>query len=380
MKQSLRVATVAGIRINLHFTFGLVLVLGAWPWLIFGASGALFGAGMSLAVFACIALHELGHSLVAKAYGIPVTDITLTPIGGVAVLKDRTKTPTQELLIALAGPAVNVVLAALFTFLAARLDGLPQVMDAATTLLREPPRSEHIWVMLISSNVMLAAFNLLPALPMDGGRVLRALLSYFLAPERATRFAAVVARIVAVGFFTAWLFVPNASPMLPLIAVVVFFGAGAEVREAKLQRVLSLIRSGEVVTPYGPRFRLDTTLGEAVQTLLVSPLPVFAVEREGAFVGVVRREDVLEAAKQGGWGYVASVVVREVPVADPLETLDEVRSKMMRGSVHAAAVVRDGQFFGLITELELVQAMEVADRLRATSTFESGTSPSRFRR
>ncbi len=380
MKQSLRIATIAGIRINLHFTFVLVVVLGAWPWLVFGASGALFGAGMSLAVFACIVLHELGHSLVAKAYGIPVTDITLTPIGGVAVLKDRAKTPTQELLIALAGPAVNVVLAAILTLVAREVDGLPQVMEASTTLMREPPRSEHIWVMLISSNVMLALFNMLPALPMDGGRVLRALLSYFLQPERATRVAAWVARVVAIGFLALWLVMPNASPMLPFIAMVVFFGAGAEVREAKLVRVLSLIRCGEVVTPYAPRFRLDTTFGEAVQTLMVSPLPVFAVERNGALVGVVRRQDVLEAARADGWGYVSSVLVREVPVVDPLETLDEVRSKMMRGSVRAAAVIRDGHFYGLITELELVQAMDVADRLRSTSTFESGTSPSRSRR
>lgn len=379
MKQSLRIATIAGIRINLHFTFVLVLVMGAWPWMVWGARGALFGATMSLAVFACIALHELGHSLVAKAYGIPVTDITLTPIGGVAMLKDRTKTPTQELLIALAGPAVNVVLAGLIAVLAIELEGWDHLVAASQTLMREPPRVEHAWVMLFFSNVGLAIFNMLPALPMDGGRVLRALLSYVMEPERATKVAAVVARILAVGFFLLYLFAPNSSPMLPLIALVVFFGAGAEVREAKVVRVLSMIRAGEVVTPYAPRFRLDTTLGEALQTLMVSPLPVFAVERVGQLVGVVRREDVLEAVKQqgGAWGYVASVVIRDVPVADPLETLDAVRSKMMRAPVRAAAVLREGEFLGLLTELELVQAMEVADRLRATSSFEA---PSPFRR
>ena len=130
MKYSLRVATVAGIDINLHASFVLVLGLGAWPWLMWGARGALFGAGMSLLIFACIALHELGHSLVAKAFGIPVTDITLTPIGGVAILKDRPKTPTQELLIAIAGPAVNVVLAGIFWGIAVALLGTDGLTDA----------------------------------------------------------------------------------------------------------------------------------------------------------------------------------------------------------------------------------------------------------
>lgn len=365
MRSSWRVATIAGIHINLHLTFVLVLVLGAWPWLVFGAKGALFGAAMSLAVFACIALHELGHSLVARAFGIPVTDITLTPIGGVAVLKDRPKTPTQELLIAIAGPAVNVVLAALFAGLGLLLEGEAPLFAAAQTMMREPPRAEHIWVLLVSANIGLAVFNMLPALPMDGGRVLRAVLSYVFAPERATRLAALVARVMAALFVLLWLFAENASPMLPFIAMVVWFGAGAEVREAKLNRVLGMIHAGDVVSPYGPRFEPGTTLGQALQTLLVSPLPVFAVEQDGRLVGVVRREDLLEAARlKGAWGYVASVVVKDVPVIDPFETLDDARSKMQRAEVRAAAVMRGGIFLGLITELELAQAMEVADRLR----------------
>jgi len=372
MKSSLRVATVAGIDIKLHFSFVLVLGLGAWPWLVWGARGALFGAGMALAIFACIALHELGHSLVARLYGIPVTDITLTPIGGVAILRDRPKTPTQELLIALAGPAVNVVLAALFAGVGLLLEGPGGLEAAGRTLMREAPQAEHIWVLLVSANVMLAAFNMLPALPMDGGRVLRATLSYVFEPERATRIAAVVARVVAALFIAVWALVPNMSPMLPLIALVVFFGAGAEVREAKVNRVLSMIRAGDVATPYAPRFEPGTTLGQALQTLMVSPLPVFAVELGGRLVGVVRREDVLQAAmSKGAWGFVSAVMVREVPTVDPFDTLDDARSKMQRGEVRAAAVMRGGVFLGLITELELAQAMEVAEQLKSVQRRDS---------
>jgi Zn-dependent protease len=366
MRSSLRVATVFGININLHVTFVLVLLLGAWPWLMWGPAGALFGAVMSLAVFGCIALHELGHSLVAKAYGIPVTDITLTPIGGVAVLKDRPKTPTQELLIALAGPAVNVVLAFIFLGVGVGLEGLPALVDALRSFGREAPRAEHIWVLLVSANVSLAVFNMLPALPMDGGRVLRAVLSYGLEGERATRIAAVVARVVAVGFVALWLFTDGASPMLPLIALVVYFGAGAEVREAKLTRVLSQIPSGDVVSPYAPRFEPGTTLGQAVMVLQVSPLPVFAVEQSGRFLGVVLAEELLEAARQrGAFGFVSALVHRDVPIVQASDSLDAARSKLQRSPVRAAAVVRQGAFLGLVTEVELARAMDVSDRLQS---------------
>ncbi len=362
MRSSFRIATVAGINLNLHVTFGLVVVMGAWPWLAWGARGALFGGGLSLALFACIALHELGHSLVAKAYGIPVTDITLTPIGGVAMLGDRPRTPTQELLIAIAGPAVNVVLALGFWGLGLLVEGEEVMAHAGATLTREAPRAPHIWVMLISGNAALALFNLIPALPMDGGRVLRAVLSYGLSAETATRVAAAVAQVTAVGLLVVGLSTEN--PMMPFIAVVVFFGASAEVREARFHRVLSQIRSGDVVTLYAPRFELDTTLGQAVQTLMVSALPVFAVEQRGAFVGVVTREGILQAANaRGGWGFLAPAVIRAVPVVEPAETLDVVRSAMQRATVRAAAVVRSGEFLGLVTELELAQALEVTERL-----------------
>lgn len=364
MKSSLQVARIAGIRINLHVTFVLVLVMGAWPWLVWGAQGALFGAAMSLAVFACIALHELGHSLVALAYGIPVTDITLTPIGGVAVLKDKPKTPTQELLIAIAGPAVNVVLAGVFAAAAIGFEGFEHMREAASHAADGPPSAERAWLMLIVANVGLAVFNMLPALPMDGGRVLRAMLSYVFQPERATRIAAVIARVVAAGFVVLWLVTDAASPMLPVIALVVFFGAGAEVREAKVSRVLSLIRAADVVPPYAPRFELGTTLGDALQVLLVSPLPVFAVEQGGRLVGAVRREDVVEAARtKGAWGFISSIVIRGVLQVDPFDSLDDARSKMMRGPVRAVAVARGSTFLGLLTELELTRAMEVAGGL-----------------
>jgi Zn-dependent protease/predicted transcriptional regulator len=341
----------------------------------FGAKGAAFGAVMTLAAFACVALHELGHSLVAKAFGVPVDTITLTPLGGVAHLRTRPRTPTQELLIAVAGPAVNGVLAVAFVITGLWLEGPDALNQAAATLLKQPPRAEHIWIMLIGTNVGLMLFNLLPALPMDGGRILRALLSYVLSPERATTIAATIARIIAVLMFGAALAFEGVSPVLPFIAIMVFFAAGAEVREVKRSQWLSQIASRDAVSPFAPRLQLSTPLTQVVQLLVRSPYRVFAVEREGVFVGIVTAESVLRALKKGdGWGFVSSVVDERVPLMQGHQSLETARTQMALSESRAVAVFEGATFLGLLTPAELSHALEMNARLRNGSAAQSAQS------
>lgn len=364
---SWRIARIAGIDIKIHFTFLLVVLLGAMQWGGLGARGALFGALLTLLVFASVTLHELGHSLVAKAFGIPVRDITLLPIGGVAMMTKKPKTPVQEFLIALAGPAVNVVIALVVGLVAGQVYGREQLLAAVMNARVEQPTDVTLWAMLISSNIVLAVFNLIPALPMDGGRVLRAFLAYFSNQETATRVSAIVARVIAVGLFIVGFFW---NPMLSIIALFVFFGAGQELNEVKVTRVLEGIRARDAVNPYAPRFLPSTTLGEAMQALVYTPYHAFAVEHFGRLLGVITREEIIRAAQAPGGvlGYVAGAMNRQVPTISANEALESARLKMNELLSPYVAVVDGDIFLGLITEVELAQQAQLAERMKPPGT------------
>jgi Zn-dependent protease len=212
MKWSWKLGRFAGIDTHVHATFVLVVLWAAWA--AYAGAGtaiaAVLGVVFLLGVFGSVLLHELGHALMARRYGIATRRIVLLPIGGVAQLEGQPRTPRQELAIALAGPGVNFVIAAALLFVGAVI-GFP----AGFGLLGS----------LMVANVLLGAFNLLPAFPMDGGRVLRALLATRVGGHRATEIAARVGRVAAVLFGVVGLFT---SPILLLVAVFVWFAAGAE--------------------------------------------------------------------------------------------------------------------------------------------------------
>ncbi|MCC6335869.1 MAG: site-2 protease family protein [Myxococcales bacterium] len=364
MGGSLKVARVAGIDLKVHWSFVLVPVLGALQWGGLGTRGALFGAVLMLLIFGFVALHELGHSLVARAFGIPVKDITLMPLGGIALLGKKPKTPGQELLIALAGPAVNVVLALGLGWVGVELFGVEALERAVQAARVEQPTEVTLWAMVITSNVALAVFNMIPALPMDGGRVLRAFLAWFLGFEKATKLAASLGRLLAVGLGVLGLV--GGNPLLPIIAVFIFFAAGAEARDASVTRVLEGIRAADAVNPYAPRFQPATTLGEAMQALIFTPYSAFAVEHFGRLVGVVTREQVMAAVNEwGAHGYVAGVMERQVPTVDGREPLEAARQKMNEALSPFVAVLQDGLFLGLITEVELAQQAQWVDALKS---------------
>ncbi len=220
MSWSWKLGRVAGIPVYVHWTFSILI---AWvvvnSWLKSGDVGSVaIAVGFIIAVFACIVFHELGHALTARRFGVRTSDITLLPIGGVARLERIPERPWQELLIALAGPAVNVVIVAILGLLGVRF---PQISPANPEL-----KAGEFLPILMMFNAFMAAFNMLPAFPMDGGRVLRALLALRLPYARATRLAASVGQVMAI-FFGLWgLTVSN--PFLLLIAIFVWIGAEGE--------------------------------------------------------------------------------------------------------------------------------------------------------
>ena len=255
MKWSFHLARIAGIDVRIHATFFLLL---AWFGVIYYAEGgpaALF-AGLSFIIllFVCVILHEFGHALAARAYGINTPDITLLPIGGIARLERMPDKPWQELVVALAGPAVNVVIAFGLYVVIGRFFGLGDLAQLASG-------GGNLLTHLLAINVILVVFNLLPAFPMDGGRVLRSLLAMRMKHARATQIAAVVGQGVAVLFGLLGLF--GGSPFLLFIAVFVFFGARAEASYAVYKEHAEETRVAALMHPMGPVLAPGMSIAEA---------------------------------------------------------------------------------------------------------------------
>ena len=231
MKWSFKLGRILGIDVYVHFTFLLLLgFVGLAHWLPgrsleAALTGMLFFAGL----FVCVLLHEYGHALAARKYGIATRDITLLPIGGLARLERMPEKPSQELVVALAGPLVNVVIA-VGLFVGLMLTGNWQPLSSLTTT------SGNLVERLLVVNVFLVLFNLLPAFPMDGGRVLRSLLAMRMEYARATRIAARIGQGMAALFGFAGLF---GNPMLLLIALFVWIGAGQEAAAVEMKSSFS---------------------------------------------------------------------------------------------------------------------------------------------
>jgi Zn-dependent protease len=364
MKWSWRLFKVAGIGLYVHVTFLLLLL---WIGLTsFGArhrwEDALGGLLFVIALFAIVVLHELGHALTARRFGIGTRDITLLPIGGVARLERMPEDPKQELAVALAGPAVNVLLAALiFSIL-----GMTRQLAELNLAGLEPAMltKENFLSQLMQVNIMLAIFNLLPAFPMDGGRVLRALLATRLNYARATRIAATVGQTMAFGFGMAGLF---GNPFLILIALFVWMGAAQEAGVVQLRSLLNGVPVSRVMITEFRALSADDTLGRAVEYLLAGYQEDYPVLTEGKLIGVLTRKALVNGlARLGTAMPVADAMEKEFETTDPGDQAETVFMRLQTGKHGLIAVVQGDQLVGVVTtehirEYLMVQAALTGD-------------------
>ncbi|HTN83026.1 MAG TPA: site-2 protease family protein [Sorangium sp.] len=362
MKWSFKVARIAGIDVNVHATFGLIVAVGALEWSgRHGAQGALFGAALMLALFACVALHELGHSLVARRFGLTVREILLLPIGGVAMLVGRPERPLHELLIALAGPAVNVALAAALLLVNGVLGFLPGLTELGAA---SSPSLQTALLWLLGANMALAVFNMIPALPLDGGRVLRAGLSMAVGPARATSAAAAIGQVIAVALFAFALL--SGHLVLAFISVLVFLGASQERATERARTILGDVPVGRAYNRRAIALSPCDRVNDAAEHILTTYQTDFAVMLEGEPIGVLTRADVIRALAEGaGSAYVAGLMRREVVRVGADRSLDEVARLMSEKSTPVVAVYDGERYLGLISHEDMAEALTLLQFLPA---------------
>jgi Zn-dependent protease len=355
MSWSWKLGRVAGIPIYLHWTF-LILI----AWLVIAGTlenndvvqGVSEGAFV-LALFGCVVLHELGHALTAKRFGVPTTDITLLPIGGVARLERMPERPSQELLVALAGPAVNVVIA--LVLVGFRVP-LPSELGTADEMVHA-----GFWPKLLMINVFLAAFNMLPAFPMDGGRVLRALLAMRLPYARATRLAASVGQMMAIGF--GLLGLSGHAPLLLFIAIFVWIGAEAEARQVAERAALKGVSVRDAMITEFHTLDPDDSLGHAADLLLSGTQQDFPIAVDGdPVLHVLTRADLMNGLSQRGReGLARDFAPSILPTVEASGGLNDALTLLRSGQAPCLQVVDRGRIVGLLNlenvgELLMVRA------------------------
>lgn len=371
MKNSFRLLRVAGIDIKVHFTFFLILILGAFQWSSYGAPGAAFGVLLMMALFACVVLHELGHSLVAQRLGVEVREIVLLPIGGVAMLSRMPRRPLHELLIAVAGPLVNVAIAGALLAWIGSQSAMPIDGSELVNLSKAAPSTDTLLRWLLAANISLVLFNLIPAFPMDGGRILRAILGMFLGFSRATRIAAGIGQMLALALGLFAIF--NGQFLLAFVAAFVFLGAGQERAVEEARVLLSTLRLGDAYNKHALTLMPGDSVHRVIDYLLTSYQPDFAVVLGGRLLGVVTRDAVLQSLATGqDESYVTTIMNRDVMRLEAHLSLAQAREQMAEKGVPVAAAFDGERFLGLVNHDDINEAMRIAAFLRVAQERRAG--------
>jgi Zn-dependent protease/CBS domain-containing protein len=363
MGGSFKIGRAFGIDVKVHWSFFLLLIF--FGYLAFRDSGSLVSAlvtvGLVVVLFFCVLLHEFGHSLVAIRLGSEVQDITLLPIGGLARMKSLPERPIDEVKVAVAGPLVNVVLAPMFFGLALLFGGN---LSAPTDIISRVDSIGQVFVSLGYINVALVIFNMIPAFPMDGGRVLRGLLATRLGPVRATNISSTVGQGFAILFILGGFLSKNF--LLAIIGFFVFLGASGE---AQLVRQREQMRGLTVSDVMGTKGRTETvtpyhTFGQVLDAVIHGYQEDFpVVDEDGELVGIITRSEIMAAAHSPGrYAIVRSLMRTEFPTISPDADLFRDGNRLLQESgLRALPVVKDGNLVGMLTVDDVGQAALLRD-------------------
>ena len=366
MSWSVKIARIGGTEVRIHLTFLLLLLwVGVSTGSESGAAAGLRIVVLLLLIFLCVLLHEFGHVLAALRYGITTPKITLYPIGGIASMSRIPTRPAHELVVALAGPMVNFIIVAVLLLVSGGIQ-TPETETGVAVGTELSMMQQLIWI-----NLILGIFNLIPAFPMDGGRVLRATLAMFLSREKATRAASRIGQLFATagGIFA----VLAHHPVLLLVSIFIFFAAGAENAVAESEHELEGLRASDAAMREFHTLKMDDSIHHAVDLILDgSQFDFPVVNSEGQCVGISTRNEILRTLRDEGPAALVSDSVQDIPVQIEADlSAVEAWKKLAESGLPGAAVVdRKGRIRQWLTseninELILTRAAtrHFADRL-----------------
>jgi Zn-dependent protease/CBS domain-containing protein len=365
MKWQWKIARIAGIDVYMHTTFLLLIGWVAFSqWTGQRSWGAVFSSVFFiLLLFVFVVMHEYGHALTARKYGIRTRDITLYPIGGVARLERMPEKPIEELWVALAGPAVNLVVAGvLFAYMlvSSTLEPLSSLTVSTGSLIGR----------LMIVNLWLVGFNLIPAFPMDGGRVLRALLGLRLEYVQATQIAAYVGQAFAFVFGFIGLF---SNPFLLFIALFVWMGAGQEASMVQMRSSISGIPVTRAMLTDFQTLTPGDTLARVVGLVLAGSQHDFPVIQDDRLVGILDRDTFIAALSERGQGtYVADVMRREVTEIDSHDMVETALMRLQENGSKTLPVTHNGQLVGLVTSENITEYLMIRSALRTAGSVPFG--------
>jgi Zn-dependent protease/predicted transcriptional regulator len=358
MKWQWKLGRFAGIDVYVHATFLLLIGwVGYDYWSKFQDWSRVFiGILFILALFICVVLHEYGHALTARKYGIKTRDITLYPIGGVARLERMPDRPIEELWVALAGPAVNVVIAGILFLYLVLTNSLTPITSMSLSGGSVPER-------LMTVNVFLAVFNLIPAFPMDGGRVLRALLALKLEYVQATQIAATIGQGIALLFGFIGLFT---NSFLLFIALFVWIGAAQEASTVQVRHSLGGIPITRAMQTDFQNLVPSDTLARVVELILAGSQQDFPVMENGRVIGILDRDTFISALSKNGQNTpVSEVMHRHVPEIDSHDMVETALTRLQESGSKTLPVMHGDKLVGLITSENITEFLMIRSALRS---------------
>jgi Zn-dependent protease/predicted transcriptional regulator len=356
MKGSFKLGNIAGIGVYIHWTFSLLIAYIIISNYLQGQNSGQIAWSLIfiLSIFVTVFLHELGHALAAKRFHVKTKDITILPIGGVASLERIPEKPTEELIVAIAGPAVNIALA----IITGLLINIPSMADL-TVQLESGVNQSNFFLNFFFVNIWLALFNLIPAFPMDGGRILRALLAMKYKRHIATNIAARIGQFLAIGFVFLGFF---SNPFLVFIGLFIFLGAQSEANYTQVQSMLTGYTVKDALMTDYKMIDKDETIKTAVQLLLNSQYKSFLVTGDNKPIGTLNRDEIIKALSEKGENEMISKVMNKdvifleanLPLAKAYQQIQQHPSTIM-------AVMESDKLVGALDTENILEFIMIKD-------------------